>query len=85
MGKVPKDEMIVLHTAAESKSTATNAEDDTQLQAVAYAINSAANCGQLSVIFQEELRPNVESQVTGKGYTIKSASQLDRGVVISWN
>lgn len=84
MAKVDKDHMTTLRTAAESKTTADTALDDTQVEAVAYAINSAANCGEYKVTFQEVLRENVKTQLDGKGYDLKTASQLDRGTIISW-
>lgn len=86
MNLVDKDHMTELYTAAQSRQTAATAEDDIQLKAVAYAINSAANTGQLRVIFQETLRPNVIEQLEGSGYTIQylSAAREDQQALISW-
>ena len=86
MNLVDKDHMTELFPAAQSRQTASTAEDDVQLKAVAFAINSAANTGQLRVIFQETLRPNVVDQLEGSGYTIKylSAAREDQQALISW-
>ena len=86
MNLVPKDQMTELFTAAQSRQTATTAEDDIQLKAVAFAINSAANTGQLRVIFQEPLREAVKEQLEGSGYTIQyiSAAKEEQQALISW-
>lgn len=86
MALVEKDEMTILRSAADSKSTAATAGDDIQLKAVAYAINSAANCGQLSVVFQEELRSNVTSELESKGYELRKegVTPIERSTLISW-
>lgn len=86
MNLVDKDHMTELYTAAQSRQTAATAEDDIQLKAVAFAINSAANTGQLRVIFQEPLRPSVVEQLEGSGYTIQyiSAAKQDQQALISW-
>ena len=86
MNLVDKDDMTKLRTASESRATAETAEDDVQLKAVAFAINSAANTGQLRVVFQEPLRENVVSQLKGSGYTIQyiSAAKENQQSLISW-
>lgn len=87
MSLVDKDDMTTLRTAAESLATSQTAEDEIQLKAVAYAINSAANTGETVTVFQGELRENVKSEVEGKGYTIRYDSSIafpDRKAIISW-
>ena len=86
MSLVEKDHMTDLYTASQSRQTAATAEDDVQLKAVAYAINSAANTGQLRVIFQEPLRENVKEQLTGSGYNLQyiSAAREEQQTLISW-
>ena len=86
MALVEKDEMTTLRPASESKSTAETALDDIQLQAVAYAINSAANTGELRVIFQETLSDKVKDELESNGYELKDAgiASKERGTVISW-
>ena len=86
MARIAKDDMTTLRTATESKTTAETALYDVQLQAVAYQINNAANCGELRVIFQEILRDDVREELESKGYELKDAGIADaeRGTVISW-
>ena len=84
MALVEKDEMTTLRTASDSKATAANSLDDIQTKAVAYAINSAANCGEYTTIFQEVIRPNVKSELLEKGYVLTPAPELNKGTIISW-
>ena len=88
MSLVNKDEMTQLRPASEATQTAKTAEDDIQLQAVAFAINQASNTGLYRVIFQEALRENVKSQLESNGYTVRQADMraYDQGknVEISW-
>ena len=87
MALVDKDDMTTLFPASDSKATAQSAEDDIQLKAVAFAINSAANTGQLRVIFQEEIRPNVKTQLENNGYKldpVPGTAKADSQTVISW-
>lgn len=81
-----RDDMTTLHQASECKATAEEAPDAQQLKAVAFAINNAANCGELSVEFAQVLRPNVKSELEGKGYTTRyvGGAYPDHPVVISW-
>lgn len=87
MGLVDKNDMTTLYPASSSKSTAESAEDDIQLKAVAYAINSAANTGQMKVTFQEHLREAVKIQLKSKGYEVKPSgiAVKDSSYIISWN
>lgn len=86
MALVEKDEMTTLRSASDSKTTAQSALDDIQLKAVAYAINSAANCGELRVVFQEVLRQTVKDALISNGYTVEAAGIADkeRGTIINW-
>lgn len=87
MNLVDKDNMDKLQPASSSKQTAQTAEDDIQLKAVAYAINSAANTGQYRTIFLEEIRPNVKSELESNGYKlsfVQGTAKTDSQTVISW-
>lgn len=88
MSLVSKDDMTKLRSAADSRSTSSSAEDDIQVQAVAYAINQSANTGLYEVMFQEKLRDNVKSQLESKGYTIRyvdnNAYDMKHHALISW-
>ena len=81
-----KDDMTTLHPASESKQVAESAPDAQQLNAVAYQINNAANCGETSVEFLQTLRPAVQSELESKGYSLRlcGGADKDSSVVISW-
>lgn len=72
MSLVEKDKMTELRSASDSFATAQTAEDDIQLEAVAYAINSAANTGLIRTIYQSALSENTISELESKGYTVKA-------------
>lgn len=89
MNLVERTDMDKLRTAQESAQTAATAEDDIQLKAVAYAINSAANTGEHRVLFQEKLRQAVADELEANGYVLKYVGDPDynptRRVIISWS
>lgn len=80
------DEMTVIHTAAQCATTAASAAADQQKKAVAYQINSAANCGETSCEFLQPLLPEVKSALTTKGYKLRQSgiANPDSSVVITW-
>ncbi len=86
MARVDREHMTTLRTAAESRATAASALDDVQLEAAAYAINNAANCGQYNILFQEEMRPNTKQQLESKGYELQvdNVTELKKTTLISW-
>lgn len=86
MSLVEKDKMTELRPASDSRETALGSEDEIQKKAVAFAINSAANTGQLNTIFQGAIRDAVKEELESKGYTIKDVgtAQSDRQILISW-
>ena len=86
MSLVPKDEMTTLRSASQSLDTANSAEDDIQLKAVAYAINSAANTGQKRVVFQELILDAVKEQLESNGYKLTEYGPCypERHTIISW-
>lgn len=86
MALVEKDDMTTLRPASDSRSTAQTAEKDIQIKAIAFAINSAANTGEMRAIYQGTLLEEVIAEVKGKGYTVEDCgiATLDRKYVISW-
>lgn len=81
-----QEDLTTLHPASECKTTAESAEYTQQLRAVAYSINSAANCGEFMTEFQTRLRDDVKSDLESNGYTIINNGRAveDQPVVISW-
>lgn len=86
MSLVNREDMDKLRPAADSKDTAATAQDDIQLKAVAFAINSAANTGELRTVFQEKLRDGVIEQLISNGYVVQyiDAAREKQQAVISW-
>lgn len=88
MSLVTKDEMTTLRSAADSRSTAETALKDIQLMAVAYAINNAANTGELEVLFQEKLVDGIKDELESKGYTVRfvnnNSYDMEYHTLISW-
>ena len=62
-----------LVSAQEANQIAQTAEVTHQLMAVAYAINSAANTGELCTLFNQPLFPEVRAELISKGYKVISA------------
>ena len=81
-----QDEMTTLHSASDCRTTAEGAPDAQQLAAVAYLINSASNCGETCVTFQQRIRPAVQAQLESNGYKTKYSGVADKtsSVIISW-
>lgn len=71
MALIPMDELQQLKAASAVRSTAEAAEADQQKQAIAYLINTAANCGQYDVSYNGKILDSVKQELEGQGYTIK--------------
>lgn len=86
MSLVDKDHMTELRPASDALATAQTAEDEIQLKAVAFAINSASNTGQTRILFQDPLRDATKSTLESNGYEIKEyeGARPEGRVVISW-
>lgn len=86
MAQVDRDHMTELRSAADSKTTAQTAEKDSQLKAVAYAINEAANTGAFTTVFKGVLLDEVKTQLESEGYELKPYTAIisENSTVISW-
>ena len=86
MALVEHDKMTTLYDASQSAATAATALDDIQLKAVAFAINSAANSGETSTTFSEDLRQATLDALKAKNYTIQNIGKADPSKLklISW-
>lgn len=88
MSLVNKDEMTTLRSASDSRATAQTAEKEIQLQAIAYAINNAANTGLFEALYQSPLLPGVKEELEGKGYVVRfvnnNSMQKEHHALISW-
>ena len=70
MTLIPMDELQTLKAASAVKTVANTAEADQQEQAIAYLINTAANCGQYEVSYNGKLIDSVKTKLESQGYTI---------------
>lgn len=70
MALIPMDELQQLKAASDVKTVANTAEADQQEQAIAYLINTAANCGQYEVSYNGKIIKSVETKLESQGYTI---------------
>lgn len=70
MALIPMDELQQLKAASAVKTTANTAEADQQEQAIAYLINTAANCGQYDVSYTGKILDSVKTKLENQGYTI---------------
>ena len=64
------DELQTLKAASAVNTVANTAEADQQEQAIAYLINSAANCGQFDVTYNGKIIESVKTKLENDGYTI---------------
>lgn len=70
MALIPMNELQTLKAKADVKTVADTAEVEQQKQAIAYLINTAANCGQYDVAYNGKLLDEVKQALEDKGYTI---------------
>lgn len=70
MALIPMDELQTLKSKDDVKAVAETAEADQQEQAIAYLINTAANCGQYDVTYNGKLIDSVKTKLENQGYTI---------------
>jgi len=70
MSLIPMDKLQQLKAASAVKTVAAGAEADQQEQAIAYLINTAANCGQYDVTYNGKLIDSVKTKLENQGYTI---------------
>lgn len=70
MALIPMNELQQLKAASAVKTVANTAEADQQEQAIAYLINTAANCGQYDVAYNGKIIDSVKTKLESQGYTI---------------
>jgi len=67
---IPMDELQTLKSKDDVAAVAAIAEKAQQKQAIAYLINTAANCGQYDVTYNGKILPDVLTELETEGYTI---------------
>lgn len=78
MALIDMKELNVLRNASDVKSVALTALDDIELLSVATAINTAANSGQLSTVWNGELSQHTQDALKAKEYEIISTMKANR-------
>ena len=89
MALIPQDELPILKSASDVKSIADNAPLEAEKMAVAKLINSAANTGQYSVLYNHELSDAMKDVLEVQGYTLFKRSKTfcadpDTQYIIKW-
>lgn len=86
MALIPTSDLTTLQSASAVKTVAQSAQEDTQEMAVAYAINTAANTGEMETVFQGVLFESIKTKLETEGYTLTNygAANPDFRTVISW-
>jgi len=89
MALIPQEELPVLKSAADVKSVSDNAKFDAEKMAVAKLINSTANTGEYTVLYNNQLSDDVITELESEGYTVTQRSPLMTAepkfqYIISW-
>ena len=84
-------DMITLKPASTSRSTAQAAPLRMEIQQIAYAINNAANCGQVTVTYTHPISADARAQLESNGYKIYNTDnsslgrdEISKEFMISW-
>ena len=89
MALIPQDELPTLKSASDVKSVADSAELEAEKMAVAKLINSAANTGQYTVLYNHPISDELLQLLKGQGYTVKNppkrlSADPETQNIISW-
>lgn len=89
MALIPQEELPVLKSASDVKSVSDGAELEAELMAIAKLINSSANTGQYTVLYNHPISEDALAELEGKGYKVEQRSARftadpETQYVISW-
>ena len=87
MSLIPQEDLKILQAASAVKAVAETAAYEQDLQAVAFAINSAANTGATSVTITMKLSKEVKDELEKNGYKLsnfKYNASPDNQTIVSW-
>lgn len=87
MSLIPQEDLKTLQSASAVKAVAETAKYEQDIQAVAFAINSAANTGETSVTITMKLSKEVRDELEQDGYTLtnfKYNANPEDQTIISW-
>jgi hypothetical protein len=71
MALIPQDELTTLIAASAAEAVADTAQQTLQEQSVAYTINTAANTGAHTCLYNHPLSEDTITILTSKGYTVE--------------
>lgn len=74
MALIPQSELLILKSATDVQSVSATAALDQERQAVAGAINTAANTGATCVLINRRLSAAIVSELEGLGYVVRHDS-----------
>lgn len=74
MSYIPLDELATLKSAAQAKAVADDVKQYTDEMVAAYLINSAANTGEHSVIWQHNMSSVLKSTLEAQSYRVTRVS-----------
>lgn len=87
MSRIAPEDMTTLITEASANTIASTALAELEEMSVAYAINSAANCGEYTTTYAKPISDTLRTKLEGLGYVITSPAPLARDgevSIISW-
>lgn len=89
MALIAPEDLATLQSATSVKTVAESAPLDAEKAALAKLINSAANTGQMEVLYNHPISEDAVSALEGQGYTVtqrssKITSSPEYQYVISW-
>ena len=70
MSLIPKEDFAILKSASEVKSVSDSAPLESEKAAVAKLINTAANTGQYTILYNHELSTAMIDVLKGMSYTV---------------
>lgn len=78
--------LVTLRSAEDVREVAENAAEIHEMQQIAYAINTAANTGELCVEYNHGISDSMMSTLEQQGYTIKPHPLANEqpSYIISW-
>ncbi len=89
MALIPFDQYSTLQQASDVKTVSDDAVEDAELLAVTLLINSSANTGQDTVLYNHPLSETTVSALQSSGYTVEQRSSMitsspECQYIISW-
>lgn len=88
MSRIPQNELTTLKAASAVKTVAAGAVAELEEMSVAHLINTAANCGEYSAVYNKPISAALRTKLAGQGYTLSEPAPIAKPgdeTIISWN